>query len=187
MHLDQVLCDGKAETGALVDARIAVVSLLEGQKDALFHVVADTDAVVDDVYEHKVLLHKGGLDSDAASVRGELHRIGKQVEQDLMDFLLIPISRVSIQLVRDDDFESLPPLVCKRTNQIDGVPDRLDNAYPRELELVNACVELYELEDVIDEVEEMPPALNDDFCVPRLRRVQIARYILLEKRGEPDD
>ena len=115
--------DREAEAGAAIFAAGRAVGLLEGLEDQLLLVLGDADAGVGDrdldrpvdVAQHRMVGAPAAVGAahrqrDAA-VRGELERVGEQVEHDLLQPLLVGADRAG-QVLVELDVEVAAP--CRR-------------------------------------------------------------------------
>jgi len=109
------LVERKAKAGALGLARVVAPDLLELLEHRGMVLGRDADAGVLDRDGHA-----GGVelraDVDAPAVRGELHRVRQQVEQDLLELALVGVKLAEplIDVERKPDAVALRPLANQR-------------------------------------------------------------------------
>ena len=158
-HVDDIPGDGHAEAGALNAADRRGALALERLEDALRERRAHADAGVADaeLILRAAVQRPGELtdaDRDRAARRGELDRVGQQVEQDLLearpvaaDVLVRHVERVHAQL----------ELLGVHLSADDGldVVQHLGQADLALLEMEPAALDAAHVQDVVDEREQM--------------------------------
>jgi hypothetical protein len=101
---NQIRVARQAEAGAFLLPRIVAPHLAELLEDGRLVLGGDPDTAVGDG-DFDRPIRQPGLDADPAPFRGELDRIGKEVEQDLLDLALVTYqlaqSRIQVQVQGD--------------------------------------------------------------------------------------
>src|SRR5439155_22644757 len=117
-------------------------------------------------------------DLDAASRRGEHHRIGEKIDDDLPDLAFIGSDHSD--LGPDRQVQRYPVSVSSLTVHGQPAVQGLGNRYVPQLQLHPPRLDLREIQDVVDERKEVLARLEDVTDVPDLRLVQLAEHLLLE-------
>src|SRR4029450_1662404 len=89
VQLDELLREGQPEARAFLLACLIAPHLAELLEDGRLILGGDPDPGVGDGDLDRAVF-PAGLKADPAPFRGELHGIGEEVEQDLLDLALIP-------------------------------------------------------------------------------------------------
>src|SRR5262249_11954294 len=91
LQLDQAPGEGQAEASARVAASRRALELLERLEDALLVLRRDARARVRD-HDLDGSLQAMGRDVDPSALRSELHGVGEQVVQHLLEFALVRVN-----------------------------------------------------------------------------------------------
>src|SRR6185437_3042339 len=163
--------DGKAESGAAVLAADRAVRLLEGLEDDAQLLLGDADPGVRDGERDRSLRRGGraGLALDHGAERdgvlhgdpqfdrallGELHRVGQQVAQDLLEPLLVGVQfRRDLRIEPDVEVKAL--LHGERAEGGLDILDQGADRYRRGLYVHPARLDLGQVQDVADQAEQV--------------------------------
>src|SRR4051812_30238361 len=184
VQLDEFLGEGEAEAGAFRLARVVATDLHElGEYFPLvFRRDADARVLDGDLDLRRVELR---AHVDAAAIGRELHRVGKEVHQDLLHLALVGVE-LAEPLIDDQaerDAVALRALADQRHRVRDGGRQVEDG----KLELHAAGLDLREIEDVVDEREKMTARLVDVLQVIELLGVQLTEHLVDQHFREADD
>src|SRR6266508_5505746 len=152
VKLDQPLGEREPEAGTFRPIIGADARLLELLEDPLAVLEGDPRPCVRDRDPH-LSVRASGRDPDVAALRGELDRDREQVEDHLPDPALVALDEVDpgvgIELELD--------LVLQRTlsHHDDPALERLAEGECPELELDLSCLDLGQVEDVVDQREQV--------------------------------
>ena len=181
-QLDQALGEGEAEAGPLL-ARAAAPALLERLEDPLLVGLGHPDAAVGhgDV---DVRAAPAGPDDHGTTRAGELHRVGHQVEHDLLEPEHVGVHDVDV--VGDVEGEVDPlggrPLAQHRRRVVENGP-QVDR---RVLQGHLPGLDLREVEDLVEELQQVATRAVDVVQVLLLPLVELAEHPLEEHLGEPE-
>src|SRR5690606_33505418 len=91
------------------------------------------------------------LHGDLTALRGELHGIGQQVEDDLADGLLVRpyLRQRGLELLVDDDALRTGP----QLHHADAIFRDVEQRERFLVEFIAACLDTREVEDLVDQVE----------------------------------
>ena len=184
MQLDEPSHDREPEPGAPVPAAQGRLHLIEGVPDPRELIARDPDSRVLHGDPHLVLVAPR-RDRDAAAVGRELHGVGQEVHEDLLQPLRIGVDggRVGPDRVHDVDVLGL------RRDRDDG--ERLIHDQPRirgdRAQLHASRFETGDVEQLVDEVREALRAPKDRFLVLRLLRREWAVHLAEEQPAIADD
>src|SRR5690242_2349232 len=104
MGFDETLDDGKSKSGALVGRDDVVSSLTEVLEHALQIFRRDSDAGIGDTEGDAAIIGTTGEEGHAAIARRELDRIGKQVQQDLLERTFVAMEEGKVGIEIGDQF-----------------------------------------------------------------------------------
>ena len=129
--------------------------------------------------------HPAGVHLHPPAVRGELDRIGEQVEDDLLHLALVGFHFVQVGARVDAALDAVTggPL----PHHGDAVLEHRGQGEGGELELHLAGLDLREVEGVVDEQEQMAPGGDDVAEVLGLLVVERPEHLLQQDLGESDD
>jgi hypothetical protein len=159
VHLDDAPGDGQAETGAPLRARRRAVDLLELLEDPLLVGLGDARARVRD-RDAEGPVGRGRLQADLAGL-GELDRVADEVQQDLGEAALVAVADGQVGGDR-----GLQRQVLLGGEGLRGGQHRLHDVLHRVLSERQAqlpCLDLGEIEDVVDQAEQVAAARLDAF------------------------
>ncbi len=195
--------DRQAEAGTAVLAAGGAVGLLERLEDLPQLVAGDTDAGVGDGEGDQLVvraLDGAGLQQSLAHVRrdlpagradrevdgarvGELHRVGDQVAQHLLEPLLVGVQG-DRQGGRDPDGEVQ---VLVQRDRLEGglhVVDQLDQGDPGRADVHLAGLDLGQVEDVVDQLEQVGAGAVDGVGELDLLGREVALVVVGEQLGQ---
>ena len=114
-----------------------------------------------------------------------LTAFGEQVEDDLADPALVSFDGIDRRIGRELDANALVARALAHHDHaaLEGVAQR----ERRDLELDLACLDLREIEHVVDQRQQVVGGGEDVVEVLLLLRVQLAEHALAQDLGEADD
>src|SRR5262249_4586382 len=126
MQLNKLLGQGKSKPSPFSLVRIVASHLAEFLENLCLVLSRDPDPGVADRNLHKTI-SLPGIDSDPSSLWRELHRVGKQVEKDLLDLALVATKvskalvncNIKVDTVLDGSFAHKGPSVVYGQGQIE--------------------------------------------------------------------
>src|SRR6185437_5244051 len=167
VQTDEPFDDRKAETGTIVAAVIGRARLEEGLAQARQIVLTDADAGIFD-REHELAVVARGADRDVAVTRRELHCIGNEIDQDLVD--RAPVGHDLRQILRDLRPEIDTGITRFQSQDVATADDRQRGRKRLARDLEIASLHLRHVEDAVDDREQMTAGIVDEICVFELAR-----------------
>src|SRR4030095_3132101 len=183
VELDKLAGEGEAQTRALTLA-LGLPDLADLLEDRLLILGRDADAGVGD--RHLDGAVRGYCPhGDPPALRGELHGVGEEVEEHLLD----------LALVGDDVLERLVDRELEReivaggpfAYQRERVLESHSEIERPELQLHPARLDLGEVQDVVDQREQVAPRGQDEPDVLGLLLVKLAKHAVVQHLREADD
>ena len=182
MQLDEALGQRESEAGA-GRMRRSLVEALERAEDPRVLILWDAEARVDDL-ELEVVRGRPQVEADPTAGRRELHRVRQEVEQDLADPPGIEIhARAFVGGRFEADVLLAGALARRGEHRREQRPDR-ERLRP---ELDASCLDLCEIEHVVDQREEVISGVADISQIALLAVGGRGRELLLEQVGKADD
>jgi hypothetical protein len=208
LELREELHHGQSQPRALEFPRQAAVDLAEGPEQLLQPLRRDADATVGDADLEKFIERVGrqweapalprtarladlgprnaaGVQGHPAALAAELHRIGEQVVEDLLDLARVRPNRAQILrgIQTQVDVASLGFL----PDDGQAVREQRRDLHRLEVERHLAGLHLGQVEDVVDQREQMLAAAEDVADEPPLLTGHLAHQAVPEHLGEADD
>ena len=169
-HRNQLRRDGEPEAGAAVLPRGRPVRLLESREDACLFLEGDADARIGHLEVHETAIAARRGDHDLALLR-ELDRVADQVHQHLADPSWVATEVIGESRIHlEEQLEAL--LIRPHRKRLDRVGEEPAQAERHVIEGQLACLDLREVEDVIDDQHQRLGAL--------FHRVEILTLVRLE-------
>src|SRR5947207_8843784 len=182
VQLDEALGQRESEAGA-GRMRRSLVEALERAEDPRVLILWDAEARVDDL-ELEVVRGRPQVEADPTAGRRELHRVRQEVEQDLADPPGIEIhARAFVGGRFEADVLLAGALARRGEHRREQRPDR-ERLRP---ELNASCLDLREIEHVVDQREEVISGVADISKIALLAVGGRGRELLLEQVGKADD
>ena len=184
VQFHELLGQGQAESRALLGTGVVPADLSELLEDGRLVLGRDSDPRVGDGDgEHAFGRPRG--EANPAALRGELHGVGQEVQQDLLH----------LPLVGDHVLEPLvhglaerdPVPGCPLPHQGQGIVQGGGQMEPIELQLEPSGLHLGQVEDVVDQGEEMPARGQDVLQVLGLLLVHLPKHPLGQDLREAED
>ena len=169
---------------ALLRAGHSRVDLLKLVEDPILVLFGDADASVRNRKLHRVIEAARG-DGHRSAFGSELHRVGHQVEQHLLDLAAIGVD-VARRALADHQLDSL--LGRQRLHGADDLAHDVGHHHRLQSKLHLAGLDLRQVEDVVDQTEQMLAARVDLLQEPlacRRRKLPVVR--IDQQLGETQD
>src|SRR5438093_7052503 len=184
MQLHEPLRQRETESGSFSRTLRLAAGLLELFEYAALILRRNPDAGVlhrDD----DVAVRADGGHVDATAVRRELHCVGEQVEQDLLHLSWVGFDQIDARRNLEPQRDRMPHRAFPHHR--DAVLQRLDQRERVDVELHPACLDLRQIEDVVDEAEQVAAGAEHVVQVFGLLWVEWPKHLLEEHLREPDD
>ena len=184
MEIDDPLRQREAEPGALRARPRRATAPLERLEDAVLLLLGDADARVPHA-DLRPVAGPPGLDRHRPSVGRELHRIGEQVQDHLLELAFIGLRHAEARLdvARERDRVAGGALA----NHRDAVLDQVRQEDRFEVDLHLARLDLRQIENLVDQLEQMAPRVADVTDVLVLSLVELAEHPIEQDIREADD
>ena len=184
MQLHELLGEGQAQPRPLLSPGVVQADLTELLEDGRLVLGRDADPRVGDG-DGEAAVGRRRAEANPAALGGELHRIGEEVHQDLLDF----------PLVRDDVAQPLVHGLGERDpvshrpppHQGQDIVQGGRQMEPPELQLEPSGLHLGQVEDVVDQGEEVPAGGQDVLQVLGLLLVHLPEHPLGQHLREAED
>ncbi len=179
--------DGQAKAGSAVSTAGGAVALLKGSEHFVQVLFGYTDAGVDHgehhgptplAAEHAAIGH---LDPKFhPALFGELHRIGQQVAQYLLQTLLV--GEKYIRQVRSDIDRELQTLLRGQGTESGlDILDQLRQGEALQVDIDLPSLNLGKIQDIVDELKKVGAGRVDDVGVLDLLRCEVASWVLSQQ------
>ena len=182
MEFDELAGKRQAEPGAL--DLLAFRGLLELFEDRLDVFGSDSGTGIAD-RDFDVSVSEPRRDLNVSFRRGELDRVGNEVENDLTDAPFVGGHSNLLRFHRQPEFDS----AATRPLGLHGDSAAQDfwEGDLRDLQLHPTGFDLGQVEEVVDQRKQMLACFENVFDVGQLAFVQLAEHLLVQHLGEPDD
>jgi hypothetical protein len=157
VELDDPLGQGEPEPGALGRGRLAA-ALLERLEDPLAVLGSDPGPGVGDGDQHLAPVGQRPH-VDPSTVGGELHRVGEQVDDDLLDPELVRLNQPDLGGHVQTQGDAVPagPL----PHQGEAMPERVLEGELGRLKDHLPRLDLGQVEDLVEQLQQVPPGAPD--------------------------
>ncbi len=184
MQLDELLGQGQTKSCPFALVLIVAAHLAKLLEDPGLVLGGDADAGVSDRDFHCAIT-LSGVNSNPSSLRGELHRIGQQIEKYLLDLALVADKLAKALVHGNIECDAVP---CRAlAHKGARVVYRQREIKRSQLQLHAAGLDFGEIEYLIDQRQEMAAGGKDVVGVLGLFLVKLAEQSLAQDFGEADD